>query len=305
MKVKVLVTGGAGFIGSHLVDRLVAEGSEVVVLDNLYTGKIGNLSKSINNIKFVRGDVRDPNLTKKLIQDVDVVFHLAANASVPDSVKNPTYDFETNLVGTFNLLKASINSNVKKFIYASSAAVYGEPKYIPIDEEHPLCPVSPYGATKLSGEILGFTFKKTYGIPFVVARIFNVYGPRQTRYVMFDFYKKLLENPNQLRVLGNGSQVRDFCYVTDAVEALLLIAEKGESVYNVAGGNPISIKKIAEIMVSQLAPSAKIIYTGESWKGDISILVADISKLKGLGFKPKIDLKDGINLVIKWFYENL
>jgi UDP-glucose 4-epimerase len=302
---KVLVTGGAGFIGSHLVDKLVAEGSEVVVLDSLHSGKKSNLNESIDDITFIKGDIRNHSLIKKLVRESNVVFHLAANASVPYSVKNPMYDFEVNVIGTFNLLKASINSKLERFVYASSAAVYGEPEYTPIDEKHPLRPISPYGSTKLSGEILGFSFKKTYEIPFVAARIFNVYGPRQPRYVMFDFYRKLRENPNELKVLGDGEQVRDFCYVSDAVKALLLIAERGDGVYNVAGGNPIPIKKLARIMVSQLAPGAEIIYGGRRWPGDINNLTADISKLEMIGFRPDVELGKGINLLIKWFDENL
>lgn len=290
---KVFVTGGAGFIGSHLVDKLVAMGAEVIVVDNLQAGKRENLKQVLKKIRFVKGDVRDKNLIKKYIKGVDMIFHIAANASVPYSVKNPRYDFETNAMGTFNILECSINAHVGKIVYASSAAVYGNPIYIPIDEKHPLNPVSPYGASKLSGERMGFAFKETYGLQFVTIRIFNTWGPRQPRYVLYDFIKNLTQNPKELKVLGDGTQIRDYCHVKDMVDAFIVVAEKGEGVYNAAGGEPVSIKEVAELVVSRISPKAKIIYGGPRWKGDIDTLVADISRLRALGVNPKIRLKRG------------
>ena len=192
-------------------------------------------------------------------------------------------------------------------IYASSAAVYGEPLYTPIDEKHSLNPISPYGASKLAGEKLGFAYYHTYGIPFVSMRIFNTYGPRQPRYVMFDFSEKLKKNPNKLEVLGTGEQIRDYCYVTDTANAFILAAENEEAVgeaFNVAGGNPISIKELAELMVRILGLEGKteIYYTGKSWKGDIIRLVADINKIKSkLRFRQKVKLEDGILILNEWF----
>lgn len=301
-KLQILVTGGAGFIGSHLVDRLVAEGMQVTVIDSFQAGSKDNLNQSVNRIKLVEGDVRDAELVGRIVHECvpDVVFHLAANASVPNSVLNPRYDFETNVIGTFNVLHALIGHHIKKFVFASSAAVYGGSTQV-LKESAPQVPVSPYGSTKLCGEALCFSFAQTYGIPSVIARIFNVYGPRLSRYVMYDFYKRLKEDPNELKVLGDGRQQRQFCYVSDAVDALLLIADKGESVYNVAGTRPISIGKLAEIMVSKIAPSARISYTGESWPCDIETLIADISKLRGIGFMPKINIDKGLDSLIKWF----
>jgi len=299
----VLVTGGAGFIGSHLVDRLVADGSEVVVIDNLQAGKMENLESVLDRITFIKGDIRDVELLKRAIADVDVVFHIGANASVPDSVENPRYDFETNALGTFNVLEASTNSDVKKIVYASSAAVYGEPEYTPIDEGHPLQPISPYGASKLAGEKMGFAFNETYGLDFTAIRIFNTYGPRQPRYVMYDFIKKLRKNPKKLEVLGTGEQVRDCCYISDMVDAFMLVAEKGDEIYNAAGGIPTSIKELAEFMVSEISPNAKIQYGVKSWKGDINTLIADITKLRDLGFKPKVPLEEGVRNLIRWFEE--
>lgn len=296
-----LVTGGAGFIGSHLVDRLVEDDLDVTVIDNLQAGKLENLDNVKDRITFIEGDIRNIELLKKAIDDVDIVFHIGANASVSYSIENPRYDFETNALGTFNILNASINSDVKKVVYASSAAVYGEPEYTPIDEKHPLHPISPYGASKLAGETIGMAFKEIYGLNFASIRIFNTYGPRQPRYVMYDFIMKLRKNSKKLEVLGTGEQIRDYCYVSDMVDAFMLVAEKGNGIYNAAGGVPTSIKELAELMVSEISPGAKIQYGGKTWKGDINILIADITKLKNLGFAPKVDLRTGIKKMIVWF----
>lgn len=298
----VVVTGGAGFIGSHLVEKLVGKGAHVTVLDNFQSGTLKNIASVADSIHIVTGDVRNrESLT--VIADADIVFHLAANASVPLSVENPRYDFETNALGTFNILEASLHCDVKKIVYASSAAVYGEPVYTPMDENHPLQPISPYGVSKLAGEKVGETFKKVYGLPFAAVRIFNTYGPRQPRYVMYDFIKKLKKTPQILEVLGTGEQIRDYCYVSDMVDVFMAVAEKGDSIYNAAGGVSTSITELAELMVAVLSPDADICYTGTSWKGDITTLTADITKLKQLGVEPKILLRDGVQKLIQWFEE--
>jgi UDP-glucose 4-epimerase len=294
-----LVTGGAGFIGSHMADRLLAECSNITVFDNLTAGTLDNVKK--HKGCFVKGDLRDVTAIKKAVEGVDIIFHFGANASVPNSVDNPRYDFETNALGTFNLLNAAVESGVKRVVYASTAAVYGEPEQIPITESHRLHPVSPYGASKLAAERTGFAFKETYGLDFTAIRIFNTYGPRQPRYVMYDFIHKLRKNPSLLEVLGTGEQVRDYCYVSDMVEAFILVAEKGTGVYNAAGGNPISIKKLAELMVSIISPDADIRYGGKTWKGDINTLYADITRLKKLGFEPVVGFEDGVKKMIQWF----
>jgi len=304
---RVLVTGGAGFIGSHLVDRLVEEGCDVVVVDNLKDGEISNLAESMDKIDFRKVDIRDCEAMQDAMADVEVVFHLAANANVPYSVENPDYDFETNALGTYNVLKLSLDAGIEKVIYASSAAVYGEPAYVPIDENHPLNPISPYGASKLAGERLGFAYYSTYGLKFVAIRIFNTYGERQRRYVMYDFLRKLTQNPRKLEVLGTGEQIRDFCYVKDCVEAFITAAKDGKAIgeaFNIAGGNPISIKELAYLMINVLGLNGKteVVFTGKSWKGDIVRLYADISKIKRvLGFEPATSLNEGLLRLWRWF----
>lgn len=301
----VLVTGGAGFIGSHLVDELVENGAEVTVVDDLSSGRKSNLKKSIDQIEFIEEDIRNLEEPSIIPQNTSLVFHLAANASVPTSVNNPSYDYEVNSSGTFKLLEQCRKKDIEKIIYSSSAAVYGEPLYTPIDESHPLNPISPYGASKLCGEKMGFAFSNTYGLSFSALRIFNVYGPRQGKYVMHDFAKKLEKNPECLHVLGTGSQKRSFCYISDAIDAFLLLAEKGEEeVFNLAGEDLIKIGDLARLMVSKLSPETKIRYKGESWTGDIQNLVADISKIKQEGFEPKVTLKDGIEKLIEHYRLN-
>ena len=295
----ILVTGGAGFIGSHIVDRLAGE-CAVTALDNLSTGKEINLPE---NAAFVKGDLRDAGLVKKIIKDadIDVVFHIGANASVPHSTEDPRYDFETNALGTFNVIDACRVSGVEKIVYASTAAVYGEPIRTPIDEDHPLHPISPYGASKLAGERCGLAFKETYGIDFAAIRIFNTYGPRQPRYVMYDFIQKLGANPALLEVLGTGEQIRDYCYVSDMADAFVLVAERGDGVYNAAGGSPTSIKELAELMVSIISPEAEIRYGGKTWAGDVNTLYANITRITELGFEPKVGFEDGVRQMIRWF----
>lgn len=303
MKLKnknILVTGGAGFIGSHLVEKLVNEGSTVTVIDNLSSGKISNLSNVINEVSFYRIDIRSHENIKEIVKKHDIIFHIAANASVPYSVEHPDYDFETNTLGTFKILRAAVEANLEKVVYASSAAVYGEPKYTPIDEEHLLNPISPYGASKLAGEKIGFAFKETYGLNFVAIRIFNTYGPRQPRYVMYDFFKKLKNKPKILSVLGSGNQIRDYCYIDDMIDVFKVVAEKGDSVYNAAGGQSTFIRDLAEYMVSKISPNTGIEYGEKSWKGDIETLRADISRLEKLGFKTKYSLEEGLNKFITW-----
>jgi UDP-glucose 4-epimerase len=298
-KTRVLVTGGAGFIGSHLVARLVSNGMQVVVVDNLSSGSIENLQGSLERIQFVKGDIRDPNIARKVVRDADIIFHLAANASVPASVNDPEYDFQTNVVGTFNLLHASVDRNLKCFVFTSSAAVYGTSGEI-LSENNVPNPVSPYGTTKLCGEMLGLSYKRSFKVPFVIARLFNVYGTRMPRYVMHDFYWNLRNNPKELRVLGTGNQLRQFCHVSDAIDALILIADKGTDVYNVSGKEVVSMKELAKIFVERISPEARITTTGTSWPGDIEKLLADISKLERLGFRPKTSLAQGIDSLIEW-----
>lgn len=305
---KVLVTGGAGFVPSHVVDAFVEAGSIVTVIDNFSAGKRDNLKHLMDKVKIIDMDIRDERIIP-LIRRQDIIIHMAANADVPVSVERPDYDFQNNVVGSYNVLKACLNSNVQKIVFASSAAVYGEPQYTPIDESHPTLPCSPYGAAKLAVERLGIAYNKTYGLPFTAIRIFNTYGVRQPRYVMYDLLKKLYLNPEKLEVLGTGEQIRDYSYVTDTARCFLLATENDSSsgeVYNVAGGNPISIKDLSSRLINVLGlTDVAVSYTGKSWKGDISTLSADISKAENeLGFQAEVNIDDGIKSLEEWLSQD-
>lgn len=303
-----LVTGGAGFIGSHLTNALLEKGASVTVIDNLSGGARNNV---VNGAKFVCGDIRESKTIQECLKNIDVVYHLAADATTKESSmgwRDPLHDMSVNAKGTLKIFEsiAKLGLDVK-VVYSSSAAVYGEPQYVPMNEDHPTTPVSPYGISKLSGEKYAFAYFKEFGIKSISARLFNTYGPRQPRYVIFDLLKKLHANQGQLEVLGNGSAIRDYSYISDTVNALLLLMEKGNwgEIYNVAGNNPISIKDLVVLILSELnlIGRTKVSYTGKSWRGDITRMIADTTKINKLGFQPKINLEEGIKKTIEWFFK--
>ncbi|MBA7682996.1 UDP-glucose 4-epimerase [subsurface metagenome] len=312
-RTSVLVTGGAGFLGSHLVDKLIELGSIVTVIDDLSFGKRENVNERAD---FVELDIKNYGALKNVIHKVSpkVVYHFAANATTRESAmgwSDPVSDYQVNALGTLNVLRAMADAGLKSHVvYASSAAVYGEPEYIPIDEKHPTNPKSPYGVSKLAGGKYTLIYHKEYGIPVTILRIFNVYGPRQPRYVMFDLLKKLKRDPDKLEVIGTGEQIRNYCYVLDAVDAFILVVEKNAvgEIFNLAGGDVINIRGLVEKILGMLGLSGRtrVSYTGESWKGDIIRLVADTSKIKKhLGFEPKTPLDEGLLRLRGWFEESL
>ena len=308
----VLVTGGAGFLGSHLVDRLIELGSTVTVIDDLSFGKRENVNKRAD---FVELDIKNYGALKNVVSRVSpkVVYHLAANATTKESAmgwSDPVSDYQINAIGTLNVLMAMADAGLKSHvIYASSAAVYGEPEYTPIDEKHPTNPKSPYGVSKLAGEKYMLIYHKECGIPATVLRIFNVYGPRQPRYVMFDLLKKLKRDPSKLKVIGTGEQVRNYCYVSDAIDAFVLAAEKNAvgEIFNLAGKDIVNIRELVEKILGMLGLSGRtrVSYTGESWRGDILRLVANTLKIRErLGFEPRVPLDEGLSRLMGWFEES-
>ena len=306
---KVLVTGGCGFIGSHLVEVLAQNGAQVVVLDNLQAGKWSNLDSVRDRVTCIEGDIRDAGAVASVFADHAPrwVFHLAANASVPGSVAAPAYDFEANALGTFVVLNAVrlAGNAVEKVVVASSGAVYGEPVSFPIGEEDTIAPISPYGASKLSTEISARMFHRVYQTPVTIARIFNAYGPRMARFVVLDFLRKLQADPRRLEVLGTGHQVRDFTYVADTVQGLLTLAIAGTpaEAYNLSSGRNYSVTDLAHRLIATrgLTGQTEIHYTGSSWVGDAQRWEVAISKLEGLGYAPHFDLEAGLALTRDWF----
>ena len=228
-----LVTGGAGFIGGHLVTKLAQQGYYVRVLDNLSTGKLSNIEKSLKegSVDFIKGDIKDASTVKAAVSSVDVVFHLAAQISVPLSILNPKLNHEVNVVGTSNLLSASKSAGVDRFVFISSCAVYGEPIYLPIDETHPTNPISPYAESKLTSERECIKLSKEHEIEAAVARFFNVYGPKQGLNEYSGVITKFIEKIKKklpLPIFGDGQQTRDFVFVQDITNALLLASKNKE-----------------------------------------------------------------------------
>lgn len=301
---RVLVTGGAGFIPSHVVDLLVAQGAKVVILDDMSAGKAENLAAVKDDVELIIGSVADADLVDKLVAGCRIVFNFAANADVPRSVKFPEVDFATNAVGAFNVYASCRRHGVERVMQASTAAVYGEPEYTPMDERHRLRPISPYGSSKLAAEATGLAWHHAYGLPFTAIRIFNTYGPRQPRYVIYDLFRKIQANRKRLEVLGTGEQVRDYCYVADTAAAFVNLALDPNAVgdvYNIAGGSPVSIRQLVAMILDTLGlTDTEVYYTGQSWPGDINRLVAGLDKIKGTGFAPTIDLTEGLKRFAAW-----
>ena len=296
---KVLVTGGAGFIGSHLIDRLVKDGCRVRIVDNLSGGRLENIKPHIDagTIEFIAEDLKDPQVALKAVEGIDVVFHLAANPEVRVSTTNPEIHFNENVVVTFNLLEAIRKKGVKELIFASSSSVYGEPKEIPVDESAPIRPLSVYGASKVACENLIHAYSTLYGIKAVILRYANVVGPRLRHGVVWDFIVKLRRNPSELEILGDGRQVRSYIYVDDAVDATLLAWEKSTNyfeVYNIASEDWITINEVADEVIKAMGlnnvkKTYKPVLHGVGWPGDVKKIALDITKLKRLGFKPRMN----------------
>lgn len=304
----VLVTGGCGFIGSHLVEVLAAGGARVAVLDNLQAGKWSNLDAAGDGVARVEGDVRDAAAVRAILDAhrPEVVFHLAANASVPGSVQDPVYDYEANASGTFVVLEALRQAGgCEKVVCASSGAVYGEPRSFPIVETDPLAPISPYGASKLCAEVQARIYARVYESPAVLARIFNAYGPRMARFVVLDFLRKLQADPERLEVLGSGQQVRDFTYVRDTVQGLMRLASDGVpgEAYNLSSGGSCSVLELAAAVIAArgLTDTTRIHTTGSSWVGDAQRWEVCIEKIAGLGYAPMWTLDAGLRETIAWF----
>ena len=295
---KALVTGGAGFIGSNLVDRLVEYGHDVIVLDNLSTGNITNLDKVKNKIKFINIDITKKNLDD-YFEDVDQVFHLAGLADIVPSIKNPKAYFDANLLGTLNVLEASKNKQVKKYIYSASSSCYGIPSDYPTNEKSKINPKYPYALTKCLAEEMVIHWAKVYKMPNISLRFFNVYGPRSRTTgaygAVFGVFlaQKLANKP--LTIVGDGNQTRDFIHVSDLVDAIILAAQKGKNseIYNVGRGKEITVNSIANMI------SSKKVYIPKR-PGEPNRSLADISKIKSeLNWKPKIDIEDGVKMLIK------
>ena len=301
---KVLVTGGCGFIGSHLVDALLARGDDVVVIDNLSTGKKENLShiKSGSTCTVVAGDVLDSDLLQKNMQDVETVFHLAARISVPESIQQPVSYVETNTIGTLNILEACRVMGVKNFIFSSSAAVYGDSPATPKQEIQTPSPQSPYAVTKLDGEFYGNLYQREYGIHATSLRYFNVFGPRQDPLSPYASVIPLfIENARKNKdiiVYGDGEQTRDFIFVNDIVNANIAASTKAGGVFNVSTGQGITVNELATLIIELTHSKSKVIHQ-DMRPGDIKHSQGDNHLfLRHANFCPQFTLLEGLKKTV-------
>jgi len=309
-----LVTGGAGFIGSHLVDRLVSGGWSVRIVDNFSSGRMENIEhhKGNREVEILRGDLKSPKEAEEAVRDVDVVFHYAANPEVRVSTTNPEIHFNENVVATFNLLEGMRKNDVKQLVFASSSSVYGEPENIPVSEDAPIKPVSVYGASKAACENLIHAYCNLYGLKAVVLRYANVVGPRLRHGVIYDFIVKLRENLRYLEILGDGAQKRSYIYIDDAVEATLIAynttAGKRFEVFNIGSEDYITVKEVADIVVDTLGlKDVKYMYKpvghGVGWPGDVKNVSLSIDKIRKLGFKPHLNSTEAVRKTVKSYWE--
>ena len=296
---KSIVTGGAGFIGSNLVDLLIKKGHRVIVLDNFSTGRRENLSQHKKNIKIFNVDISKDIKLDKYFKNVDYVFHLAGLADIVPSIENPEKYFKSNVVGTFNILQASKKANIKKFIYAASASCYGITKKFPTKESAEIKPMYPYAFTKWQAEELVMCWSKLYKFPAISLRFFNTYGLRSRTSgaygAVFGVFlaQKLANKP--LTIVGNGKQTRDFIHVKDLTSAILKAAssKKIGEIYNIGSGKDIEVNKIAKLI------GGKKIYIPKR-PGEPDRSLADISKIrKHLNWKPKVKIEDGVKDLLK------
>jgi len=303
---KILITGGAGFIGSHVADRFIELGHDVVIVDNLSSGKRQNINKKA---RFYEADITDSARLKEIFEKEkpDIVNHHAAQAFVSKSVSEPQFDAKVNIIGTLNLLELSVKNNVKKFIYANSGgAGYGEPVHLPMKEEHSINPLSPYGISKHTAEHYLVLYRHLSNLPYVALRYANVYGPRQDPFgeggVVAIFTNKLLTSESPA-IFGDGAQTRDYVYVKDVVNANVLAAEKKEAEdksFNVGTGKATSTQEIFDRLNIITGAAIKPVYMQER-KGDLKASVLDSSKLQKLGWKPSYDLDKGLKETADYF----
>lgn len=294
-KNNILVTGGAGFIGSYLVDCLMKTGNNITVFDNLSSGKIEFIEKHLGNPDFtlIKGDLLDNREIEIASRDIDFVFHVAANPDVKLGASDTKVHFDQNILATYNLLEAVRKNKVKKIAFTSTSTVYGEAQIMPTPENYgPLIPISLYGASKLACEALITSYSHTFEIQCWVFRFANIVGPRSTHGIIVDFINKLRENATQLEILGDGKQEKSYLHISECVDAILFAIEKSQdnvNIFNIGSEDTISATRIGEKIVEEMGLSGvKFIYTGgnRGWKGDVPKMRLGIEKLKSLGWNP-------------------
>jgi len=315
---RVLVTGGAGFIGSSLCKKLASSGCYVVIFDNFSSGKYENVEDILKDYAdktcLLRGDCKKPSGVKKAVSDVDIVFHFAANPEVRLELNDPENCFEQNVYGTFVLLEALGHvRNVEKVVFASTSTVYGDVDVFPTHESYgPLKPISIYGASKLASEAMVSSYAYLHNFAGVLLRLANIIGPKSQHGVIPDFINKLRKNEKELEILGDGTQCKSYLYIDDCVNAILTACEKSNcqvEIFNVGSEDWVNISRIAEIVVEEMSlKNVKFRFTGgvdegRGWKGDVKKMLLDISRLKALGWKPKYKSEEAVRIATKHILE--
>ena len=310
---KALVTGGAGFIGSHLVDRLMERGYEVRVLDDLSAGSLENIRQWLEHerFEFIKGDMRDLEVITEAVKGVEAVFHLAANPEVRIGAQSPELLYETNVLITYNLLEAMRKEGVTILAFTSSSTVYGEAEKLPTPEDYgPLEPISVYGGAKLAAEALISGYAHTFDMKAITFRLANIIGERSNHGVIYDFINKLRKNPERLEILGDGTQRKSYLHVSDTVEGMLhlfnefLKEDKTYDVYNLGNDDWITVKEIAAIVSREMGLNPEFHFTGgvdggRGWKGDVKIMLLDIGKAKAKGWKPKLNSYQAVERTVR------
>lgn len=303
----VLVTGGAGFIGSHLCDALLAKGHKVTVVDDFSLGRIENIEhlKDNSNFKYTREDLNNLAAMRYIFREgFDMVYHLAANSDIQKGGKDPNVDLQRTFMTTYNVLQMLKDYGIKKFFFASTSAIYGETYDVLNEDYGPLKPVSNYGAGKLASEAFISAFSSTYDIQTWITRFPNVVGERFTHGVIYDFIHKLRANPNELEVLGNGEQCKPYVYVKDLVEAILYVIDHADEKYNVymiGSDSRTKVKEIAAMVIEKMGLNAKIRYTGgdRGWVGDVPEFRYDLTKINKLGWTAPHNSNESVRLAIQ------
>ncbi len=304
-----MVTGGAGFIGSHIVENLLKESHSVIILDNLSTGRIENIQNLLSKrCRFIKVNIANNNQIKGLMKDVEIVFHQAALPSVAKSIKNPLATYKSNVIGTLNILQEAKRANVRKVIYASSSSIYGPVIKLPVKEEITPNPLSPYAASKLAGEHICRVYKLIYQLDIVCLRYFNVFGPRQNPYSQYaavipKFIIRMLKNKSPI-IYGDGMQSRDFTFVYNVAKANMLAAEintHNEMIYNIGSSKPITINQLVDMLNNLLKVNIKAKHIDERL-GDIKHSYADINKAKNfLNYECFVSFEEGLKETVKYY----